>query len=114
MRPLEEVFLESDFDSRALARQRRDERLVELQEQGYECRAENLAAVHTGMRIFTVIAIPPDAAESLPRTEKRKTIAAPVGEEERSTLQNSKGSRSQATPKVRVKDRGVPRKGDRN
>ena len=102
MRVLEEVFLESDFDSRALARQRRDDWLVELQGQGYECRAENLAAVHTGMGIFTVIAILSAEVESLPvRTEKRKAIPLSVGEVERSG--------SKAKPKARGQDRGRDR-----
>ena len=105
MRVLEEVFLESDFESSALARQRRDERLVELQGKGYECRAENLYTIHTGMRIFLVVAIPPAEAADLPlRAEKRKTILSPAVEVER--------ARTQVTPKARVKDRGVRQKAD--
>ncbi len=66
MRSLEESFLESDFESRAIARQHRDDRLVELQSQGYECRTENLYTIHTGMRVFIVVALPPTEAADLP------------------------------------------------
>ncbi len=58
MQSLVESFLESDFDSRQLARQKRDERLAELSAKGYSCRVENLTTIHTGLSIFFVIAQP--------------------------------------------------------
>ena len=90
----EEVFLESDFDSRHIARQKRDERLAQLQGKGYACRAENLYTIHTGMRVFVVVALPPTEAADLPLlTVEQDLIPAPPSQVERLG----------ATPKARPK-----------
>lgn len=115
MRPLAEVFLESEFDSSEIARQHRDERLTQLQAQGYVCRAENLYTIHTGMRIFTVIATPPlEATDLALGTKKKKTIP--------SSLPHAARPRSTATPKARgakpgkaeSEERRPRQKGDRH
>jgi hypothetical protein len=76
MHPLEELFLESDWKSIAAARQHRDQRLSELQAQGYVCEAENLYTIDTGRRVFLVRATPPDSQSKAPKD--RTTPADPL------------------------------------
>jgi hypothetical protein len=68
MNSFSEVFRELDFEDAAEARQQRDLRLSQLQEQGLVCVGENLYHVE-GWRVFTLVATPPSRlmtpAESL-------------------------------------------------
>lgn len=63
---LQEVFLESDWEDAAHARQCRDARIEELQTQGLVCTAENLWNVQ-GYRVYLLVATRdvPEAAEAL-------------------------------------------------
>lgn len=54
MRSVTETFREWDFEDEFVARQRRDERMVELQAAGYDCSPKNLYALHNGQRVFTI------------------------------------------------------------
>jgi hypothetical protein len=54
MRSVTETFREWDFDDEFMARQCRDERLVELQAAGYDCVSRDLYALHNGQRVFVV------------------------------------------------------------
>ena len=48
-----ETFLESDWnDDASEARRARDQRLTELQAQGYDCRTEDLSNILTGRQIY--------------------------------------------------------------
>jgi hypothetical protein len=58
MNPISEVFRELDFDDATAARQQRDHRFIELQDQGMVCVGENLYHVE-GWRVFTLVATPP-------------------------------------------------------
>jgi hypothetical protein len=58
MRSVTETFREWDFDDEFMARQCRDERLVELQAAGYDCVPRDLYALHNGQRVFVVDARP--------------------------------------------------------
>jgi hypothetical protein len=67
MNPISEVFRELDFDDATAARQQRDQRLSELQEQGMVCVGENLYHVE-GWRVFTLVATPPARQVSHPES----------------------------------------------
>jgi hypothetical protein len=58
MSVIEEVFMETDWDEGVNARQLRDQRMLELQEQGMICTSENLYNVQ-GQRVFILVASPP-------------------------------------------------------
>jgi hypothetical protein len=63
MNHISEVFREVDFEDAAVARQQRDLRLFQLQEQGLVCVGENLYHVE-GWRVFTLEATPPSRLSS--------------------------------------------------
>jgi hypothetical protein len=49
-----EIFPEKEFETESLARQYRDDRLAQLQAQGYDCSVENLQTIHTGHWVFVL------------------------------------------------------------
>lgn len=60
-----EVFTEVEWEDARLARQKRDDRLIELQAQGYLCTAENLQTIHSGQWVYVVRAAPPELAAKI-------------------------------------------------
>ncbi|MBD3886868.1 hypothetical protein IFO70_35130 [Phormidium tenue FACHB-886] len=92
---LQEVFLESDWEDAAHARQRRDARMEELQIQGLLCTAENLWNVQ-GYRVYLVVATrdAPDIAQDSPRRERSQPQGDAAGRPVR---------RSRSTPSVEVR-----------
>lgn len=110
MRFLEEIFLESDFDSHQSARKERDQRLAQLQAQGYECRAENLYTVHTGMQVLIVVAVPPaEVSDSLRSKEPAGSISGEPAQGERPRPKIQPKSRSPKPEKLKYSDRSHPR-----
>ena len=63
MSSIQEVFLETDWDDVAEARQKRDERILELQSTGLVCVAQDLYNILNGRRVFALIASPPSPVE---------------------------------------------------
>jgi hypothetical protein len=56
MKPIQETFLELDWEDADEARQARDTRAEELQDQGLACVLENLYNAVDGRQVFTVTA----------------------------------------------------------
>jgi hypothetical protein len=70
MKTIQETFLELDWEDEAQARQARDTRVNELQEQGYVCTCENLYTV-TGYRVFLLEAVKGEPIEdTAPKTRE--------------------------------------------
>jgi len=59
-----EVFTEHEFESATIARQMRDQRLIQLEAEGYSCVAENLWTVDTERRVYVIRIVPPDSLEA--------------------------------------------------
>jgi hypothetical protein len=86
MNTISEVFRELDFDDATAARQQRDQRLAELQNQGMVCVGENLYHVE-GWRVFTLVATPtarqisqPESA-SVRASRRASSLRSAAGEE---------------------------------
>jgi hypothetical protein len=62
MKPIQETFLETDWDDEASARAARDARATELQAQGLVCSCENLYNV-MGYRVFLLEATEMDTID---------------------------------------------------
>jgi hypothetical protein len=94
MHSISEVFREVDFEDAAAARQQRDLRLSQLQEQGLVCLGENLYHVE-GWRVFTLDATPPprlsSPVEALPASLPRPL--SPDGMSDRDLTQPQPKSR---------------------
>lgn len=70
-----EIFPEKEFETESLARQSRDDRLAQLQAQGYDCSVENLQTIHTGHWVFVLRISEADstqAPEDVPLAERSK------------------------------------------
>jgi hypothetical protein len=86
MNSISEVFRELDFDDATAARQQRDQRLTELQDQGMVCVGENLYHVE-GWRVFTLVATPPARQISQPESasvhasRRASSLRSAAGEE---------------------------------
>ena len=62
-----ETFLEANWDDDAIAaRSARDQRLLELQSQGLECRSEDLFNILTSRRVYLVEATAPKPVDLAP------------------------------------------------
>lgn len=70
MKPVQEVFLETQFDDELAARQARDNRAAQLQAQGLLCTCEDLYTVD-GYRVFLVVAteVDPEGSQVSSGTE---------------------------------------------
>ncbi len=104
MQSLVESFLESDFDSSQVARQKRDARLAELSAQGYACRVENLTTIHTGLRIFFVIAQPTTEMNQEPLRAEPQPPSMPAPQ-----LRNPKSGKLQFDDRSRSTQTDHPR-----
>jgi hypothetical protein len=88
MATIQEVFLESDWEDAREARQKRDERLAELQNQGLVCTPEDLYNIADGRRVFLVSAMSP-GVERESRSERfspRGSAKQPQSPRSRSSL----------------------------
>ncbi len=75
MSSIQEVFLETDWDDAAQARQKRDERIVELQSTGLVCVGQDLYNILNGRRVFALAASPPSPVEpSRVETSKPRSL----------------------------------------
>lgn len=63
MGSIQEVFLETDWDDAAQARQKRDERILALQSTGLVCVGQDLYNILNGRRVFVLVASPPSVVE---------------------------------------------------
>jgi hypothetical protein len=70
---IQEVFLELEWNDEAEARQARDQRAAELQQQGYLCVYENLFTVY-GHRVFLLKASLPEPVEAAATSPKRSLV----------------------------------------
>jgi hypothetical protein len=99
MNSFSEVFRELDFEDAAEARQKRDLRLSQLQEQGLVCVGENLYHVE-GWRVFTLVATPPSRlitpAEALSESLSNQTLSS------RSTSRERTKSQQEVRPQRRA------------
>jgi hypothetical protein len=82
MTPIQEVFLEIDWEDATTARSRRDARMVELQSQGFVCNPENLYTVD-GYRVFVLVATTPEP-EGIEREERPRSSDRPRSRSDRS------------------------------
>lgn len=79
MKPIQEVFQESDWEELEQAQQARENRVAYWQAQGYLCSCETLYNAITGRRILLLEVSLPDAVEpEAPVTAKSSTKTAPV------------------------------------
>lgn len=100
MKPLEETFLELDWDSEDEARQARDARAAELQAQGLVCTVENLYNAVNGRRVFIVSATKAEPLDSLTAQDTRRSESRSDGSKRRSLALKQK-TRSGAEPEIR-------------
>ncbi|HEY9623160.1 MAG TPA: hypothetical protein V6C78_22580 [Crinalium sp.] len=70
MKPIQEVFLETEWGDEDAARQARDEKACELQAQGLICNCENLYTVD-GYRVFLVEATEAELEDAPPSRRDR-------------------------------------------
>ncbi len=63
MSSIQEVFLETDWDDAAQARQKRDERILDLQATGLVCVGHDLYNIVNGRRVFVLAASSPSPLE---------------------------------------------------
>ncbi|NJO42161.1 MAG: hypothetical protein HC769_07935 [Cyanobacteria bacterium CRU_2_1] len=71
MKTIQETFLELDWEDEAQARQARDVRAIQLQEQGYVCSFTNLYTV-SGYRVFLLEATKEDPIEGSPAPKSKE------------------------------------------
>lgn len=99
MRSVTETFQEWDFDDEFVARQCRDERLMELQAADYDCAPRDLYALHNGQRVFVV--------------DARELVVENYGADEdwfgRSESRRQGRGRSVGAPRLRQPDRSQPK-----
>jgi hypothetical protein len=100
MKPIEETFLELDWDSEEEARQARDARAAELQAQGLFCILENLYNIVNGRRVFVVIATKAEPLDSLTAQDSKRRDSRSDGSKRRSLIPKSK-TLSGAEPEIR-------------
>ena len=65
MSSIQEVFLETDWDDAAQARQKRDERILELQATGLVCVGTDLYNIVNGRRVFVLVGSLPSPVEPI-------------------------------------------------
>jgi hypothetical protein len=99
MNRISEVFREVDFEDAAVARQQRDVRLSQLQEEGLVCVGENLYHVE-GWRVFTLVATPPSrlssSVEAVPTPLLQQTSTDRKSDREPTPLQSKERPRRRA------------------
>lgn len=71
MSSIQEVFLETDWDDAAQARQKRDERILDLQATGLVCVGTDLYNIVNGRRVFVLAASSPPPLDPI-RDENSK------------------------------------------
>lgn len=90
MKPMEETFLELDWDGEEEARQARDARAKELQAQGLVCTLENLYNAVNGRRVFIVIATKNEPLDGLMFQDSKRSDARSDGSKRRSIAPKQK------------------------
>jgi hypothetical protein len=80
MKPVQEVFLETEWGDEDAARQARDDRASELQAQGLMCNCENLYTVD-GYRVFLVEATEADLEDA--PSGRRERYSSPTKRSDR-------------------------------
>lgn len=99
MKPIQETFLELDWEDADEARQARDARAEELQAQGLVCVLENLYNAVDGRQVFMVIATEAEKID-VRRTQDSNRGDSREGSKSRALVPRRKG-KSVAEPEIR-------------
>jgi hypothetical protein len=99
MKPIQETFLELDWEDADEARQARDARAEELQAQGLVCVLENLYNAVDGRQVFTVTATEAEKIDVL-RTRDSNRSNSREGSGSRALVPRRKGKPA-AEPEIR-------------
>jgi hypothetical protein len=90
MKPIEETFLELDWEDADAARQARDSRAEELQSQGLVCVLKNLYNAVNGRRVFMLVATEAEKIDSLTSSDGQGSSRS-EGSRSRSLIPKRKG-----------------------
>ncbi|MBD1995019.1 hypothetical protein H6G00_00020 [Leptolyngbya sp. FACHB-541] len=99
MKPIQETFLELDWEDADEARQARDARAEELQFQGLVCVLENLYNAVDGRQVFTVTATEAEKID-VRRTRDSNRSGSREGSRSRALVPRREG-KSVAEPEIR-------------
>ncbi|MBD2057906.1 hypothetical protein H6F88_18090 [Oculatella sp. FACHB-28] len=98
MKPIQETFLELDWEDADEARQARDTRAEELQAQGFVCVLENLYNAVDGRQVFMIVATEAEKIDAL-RTRDSNRSDSRDGFRSRALVPKRKG-KSVAEPEI--------------
>ncbi|MBD1869493.1 hypothetical protein H6F93_14070 [Leptolyngbya sp. FACHB-671] len=98
MKPIQETFLELDWEDADEARQARDTRAEELQSQGFVCVLENLYNAVDGRQVFMIVATEAEKIDAL-RTRDSNRSDSRDGSRSRALVPKRKG-KSVAEPEI--------------
>lgn len=75
MSPIQEIFLETDWDDADQARAARDQRAAQLQAEGHICSCTTLYRATDGRCVFVVEVQPPESSRSEHPSSRRKPVS---------------------------------------